>query len=112
MTPTNTNENDNVISLNEIPAMRPEELAAMQHRVLKNAVLEFLSKFMTLLQNEDYEKALEMLSWSVAGDDMGTDNRYINMSVLGDEFDDIGEVVDRLYELQRIIAKENNDNET
>lgn len=90
----------------ELLATSPGDLARKQEIALSEFIQARLDKISHHLKNREYERVLDMLSSSPAGDDMGCDNRFIDFSDLGltrsysVDGDDIGDAVDRLIDLK------------
>jgi len=94
---------DSNMTVAEVLALGPEDLAQTQHDVLYSAALSILEDFVDKFRQKDYAAAREMLQFSRAGDGYGDDNYYLDMSCLGQNTPDMGEVIQRLEHLQLIL---------
>lgn len=87
--------------LKKLLGTKPEELAQLQHDELKEYTLGQLRKFTKLIEGGSYEAADAMLRYSPAGDDMGCDNNYLPIEVLGGDAFDLGDALEALTDLAK-----------
>lgn len=107
MEKTVAKKNETKISVLEFAYLKPEELAEKQHEELKKHCISVLQNVISIIQKEKYKEILgssgdtdvtNLVCYSPAGDDMGSDNHYINF---GGGMD-IVEISTRLNQLKQI----------
>lgn len=84
----------------------PENLAENQLHFLTSEVCDRLNRIIACLNKGDYELIKTYLYFSPAGDEMGSNNRYIYFGYLHPDLEDLGDVVNRLEELRGIMTAE------
>ena len=90
------------IGIEELLAIDIDNLATIQYEVLKKDTCDKLRNIIDLIEKEEFEKIIdEYISYSPAGDSMGTESYFIT---LANEFD-IGEVLELLIKLKDIIEE-------
>lgn len=96
-----------MIDLKTLLATDPQELAELQHDMLKKHAIDTLLNMVTILKEESYETILTdfstVVTYSPAGDGYGTDSHYINFAYGGDSLDihDIAEALKSLKGLMK-----------
>lgn len=97
------------MDLRDLLATRPEDLAAKQEEELRKYAAEKLRKIAKWIMEGNYTAVSNELEGSPAGDDHGCDNTYISFAELslhvdrhGCNMTDIGDVISKLEELQRM----------
>lgn len=88
----------------------PENLAEQQMIKLQEHVVNRLEEVTDLIRRGKYEKALDHLEDSPAGDCMGLESRYISFVETGINGEnrepvDIGDVLDRLICLHKVAQR-------
>jgi S-ribosylhomocysteine lyase LuxS involved in autoinducer biosynthesis len=91
-------EKENKFSVLDFAYLNPEELAEKQHAELKKHCIKVLQHITTLIQKDDYKTIRELVKFSPAGDDMGTDSNFIDFG----KGSDIIDIVNRLEHLKKI----------
>lgn len=87
----------------DVMAMTPETLAIEQKKLLKLTSIRILKQMQDYLKKEDWESAENMLGFSPAGDGMGDENHFIDFADALFDGADIGNVIERLKDLDTII---------
>lgn len=93
------------MDLQELLQTSPENLAEKQMVALKNATIQRLYDIINYIKKNDFESVNGLMSYSPAGDGMGTDRNYICFEdFLGESREgyDLSDVMDRLIELRNI----------
>lgn len=85
-------------SILDFAYLNPEELAEKQHDELKKHCIKVLQYITALIQKDEYKTIRELVKFSPAGDDMGTENHFIDFG----KGSDIIDVVNRLEHLKKI----------
>ena len=98
------------LTVRELLSTKPETLAEKQYKVLLQETKATLAQLIFLLDRGDFSTAGRMLANSPAGDGNGCDNLCINFGHLLDPAcdgcaADIGDVIARLEELSKLMAK-------
>jgi uncharacterized protein (UPF0297 family) len=93
------------MKLDKLLDTTPEQLAKLQFEELKREAVETLRNFTDLLDNEKFQEIEKLIGYSPAGDDMGCDNQYIKFNHIHKSMDDIGDVLNKLVELKKLIKK-------
>lgn len=68
------------MNLKELMSTRPEDLAELQFRELKQHVLNILNKVTNAVDNNDFKTVKEMTFCSPSGDGYGSDNDCIDFN--------------------------------
>ena len=95
----------NTLSLKQLMAMRPEELAEQQHILLRNAVYSRLMHVAHLVKNEHYDAVDELLGFS-GSDATVIGNYFIPFDDILPGEADIGAVISRLKELSILATRD------
>lgn len=95
------------MNLSELMKTKPENLAELQHKQLKEHVLSVLSNIQKLVEEEQYDSIEDCCGFSGAGDGYGSDNHYIDFSYNEDSSCalDILDVADHLSKLKRLTQE-------
>ena len=96
--------------IKKLMSLTPESLAEEQHVTLRDAVVKYIQEFANDIKREHYSKALSKLAFSPAGDCLGCENEYLDFSwameePYGGNGVDVGDVLNRLEELKKIVTK-------
>ena len=92
-------------TLKDVLNIDPTEIYAKQFEALKTHALELLNDIYQALQKDDHNKIRKYLSHSPAGDDMGSDNSFIDFNFSREGYDDIEELMTMLHELKLKATK-------
>lgn len=103
------------MELKDLLATKPEDLAAKQEQALRGHAAEKLRMIAKLIEDGDYKGVEKHLENSPAGDDHGCDNTFISFDELQlagyqGYTTDIGDVIVKLQELQRMQKAKEYDN--
>jgi hypothetical protein len=90
---------EKVIDLYELMQTKPEELAKIQYEKLKEYTINTLTKIINLVENDAFEEVRKKLSYSPAGDGMGSDHWFIDFDYGSTEMD-LMEVINILEDLK------------
>lgn len=82
-----------------------ENLAETQFNALRAHAIQKLSTLMRAIDTGDWQDAKAMLFESPAGDEMGTDNKCLNMAYVPGGVMDLGEIVDELERLYKTATQ-------
>jgi len=99
------NDVELIMKLDKLLDTTPEQLAKLQFDELKREAVETLRNVAELLDNEKFKEIEKMIEYSPAGDGMGCDNQYITFNHIHKSMDDIGDVLNKLVELKKLIKK-------
>lgn len=86
--------------IKELMEIDVDNVIKKQHETLKNHVIGVLEDIIKLVKEEEYDKIINKIVYSPAGDGYGTNNFYINFSYYEDGEEDIDEIIDRLKKLK------------
>lgn len=97
-------------ALQQLLKTTPENLAEQQFNCLKEHVCKVLKEIHGCIEDDKHDALRDMTFESPAGDDMGSDNVCIDFGALhlnGKQHlvSDIGEVLDHLEDLLKIICR-------
>lgn len=89
-------------NIKKLLAVNPDTLRSEQYCALKEHGLNVLKNVIKLLENDEINEIDKLLSYSPAGDDMGTSVHYINFDFSSDEYsdNDIGDFLRKLDSLK------------
>jgi len=86
--------------IQDIMELDVHNLAHRQYAALKNHATTLLGLVTKLIREDDYDTLLEYISFSPAGDDMGTEHHFIDFEINSKEETDIGDVIEKLKRLK------------
>jgi hypothetical protein len=90
---------EKVIDLYELMQTKPEELAKIQYEKLKEHTINRLRKIINLIENDAFDEVRNKLTFSPAGDGMGSDHWFIDFDYGSTEMD-LMEVINVLENLK------------
>lgn len=94
--------NDNIKQIMKIDV---NNLAETQFNSLKKYTIEVLTEIIKAIKNDDFTTVRKHLRFSPAGGGCGCDNSFISFDVEYDKEWDIGDVINKLEQLQREVVK-------
>ena len=88
-------------NIKQIMKIDVNNLAETQFNSLKKYTIEVLTEIIKAIKNDDFTTVRKHLGYSPAGDGYGCDNSFIEFDIEDDKEWDIGDVIDKLEQLQR-----------